>query len=406
MGSISGKRSLIFYLLLIAAMAVIGHLNISFFRYLSDYIILVIIAMVYILTTRAYRYTKADYPLFIGCSFLTVGIASVIQVLTIYYDLNLSILIKLMVNSGVMILETFALGGATFFIERKFSKNSFAFGLVIAILLDILLVRYISDTVVLEKILGFGCGIILITSIGWLLAHHRLNELIYRKIGGAMVLLAISYFLGTDRITFKFLPDCLRFLAYALVYQGVIFTCYESLFWELKESVLIDELTGLYNRQGLMEFAKKEMARAEREGRFIGVLMMDLDRFKYINDRHGHLAGDRIIQQFADLLKDSIRETDILCRLGGDEFIVLLSTEEPNYNLIRDRILEAVEEWKAENKLAAKIGVSIGIGIKEPGNRMRLEDIIKEADLYMYREKNKKKPLKMLDESKQYKIFS
>ena len=129
-----------------------------------------------------------------------------------------------------MILETFALGGATFFIERKFSKNSFAFGLVIAILLDILLVRYISDTVVLEKILGFGCGIILITSIGWLLAHHRLNELIYRKIGGAMVLLAISYFLGTDRITFKFLPDCLRFLAYILFYQGCIFTCYDPSF--------------------------------------------------------------------------------------------------------------------------------------------------------------------------------
>lgn len=406
MGSISGKRSLIFNLLLIAVMAITGHLNFSIFKFISDYLILMIVAMVYILTTKAYRYTKEDYPLFIGCSFLTVGFASLIKILTIYYGLNIPNSIKLMVNSGVMIFETLALGGATFFIERKFSKTPFACGLVIAMLLDILLVQYLSDTVVQGKILAFGCGIFLIMSIGWLLAHHRLNELIYRKIGSAMVLLALSYFLRTDRITFKFLPDCLRFLAYILVYQGVIFTCYESLFRELKESVLIDELTGLYNRQGLMEFAKKEMARAEREGRFIGVLMMDLDRFKYINDRHGHLAGDRIIQQFADLLKDSIRETDILCRLGGDEFIVMLSTEEPNFDLIRDRILEAVEEWRANNKLAAKIGVSIGIGIKEPSSRMKIEDIIKEADLYMYREKNKKKPLKMLDESKQYKIFS
>ena len=405
MGFVSEKRSFILKILLIGAMVVFGHFNYGLFRFLSDYLILMIIAIVYTLTTRAYRYTKEDYPLFIGYSFLLLGNASLVQLLNNCHVLNLSILIKLMVNSGVIILETFVLGGVTFFTKRKFSKTSFALGLVIAILLDILFVQYIRDTVVQEKLLGFGCGIILTMSIGWLLARHRLSELIYRKIGSAMVLLAISYFLRTDRNTFKFLPDCLRFLAYILVYQGVIFTCYESLFRKLKASVLIDELTGLYNRQGLMELAKKEMARAEREGRFIGVLMMDLDHFKYINDRHGHLAGDRIIQQFADILKDSIRETDILCRLGGDEFIALLSTEESNLGLIRDRILAAVEKWRANNKLAAKIGVSIGISVKEPGSRMRLEDIIKEADLYMYREKNKKKHLKILDESRQYKIF-
>ena len=410
MRSISGKKGFLLTSLFLTVMAVIGCLDYRLFQFLHYYIILVIIALVYILTTKANRYLKEDNPLFIGQSLLIVGIVNLVEFFFSYNDFYHSGLIKSMAHSGVILLETFTLIGALFFIKRKFSRISWVLSIMAVIIIDIILVQRFGDTGAHERILGFGCGVIVLIGIGYFLARRRqFCDLIYDKLGSAMVLLSISSFLGMEYvpiITLGFLPNLLRLWAYVLIYQGVISTSYESLFHELKESILIDELTGLYNRQGLMEFAKKEMARAEREGWYIGILMMDLDRFKYINDRHGHLVGDRIIQQFADILKDSVRETDILCRLGGDEFIVLLSGEEPNFSLIRDRILEAVEKWKAENKLAAKIGVSIGISVKEPGSHKRLEEIIKEADLYMYREKNKKKPLKTLDESNQYKIFS
>lgn len=409
LGLLSGKKRFLLNLLIVATFVVIGLSNYRFFLFLSDYIIVTILALVYVLTTRAYRYNEDNFHLFIGYALSMVGIVYLIQIFLNLSDINFPLSVKLMVNSGVVLLEAFAMFSAPFFIRRKFSEIGFIIGVVLIMFLDIFLVWYFGEIVVQKKILGFGCGIILLQGIGNLFIHRRqLNDSIYFKVAGAMILLAgVSFFRIEESIvnTFKFIPNLLRLGAYVLIYQGTSSAPYELILRELKQSVLIDELTGLYNRQGLREFAKKEMARADREGWSTGVLLMDLDRFKFINDRHGHLAGDRIIQQFANILKVSIRETDIVCRLGGDEFVMMLSAEKLNLSIIRDRILEAVEQWKATDELAVKIGVSIGFSIKEPGISKKLDDILKEADHHMYCEKNKKKTVKKTDDSSQYKIF-
>lgn len=404
------KKSLLAVLLIIAVLATIGSLNYRFFKFLNDYLALVIMALVYILSIKVYHYLKNDFLLFIGYSLSIIGAVFFFQVFINQTAVNDFLAVKSMVGSGFPLLESIALSSAPFFIQRKFSATTFYIGAVLLIVIIFNLIGLFGGEFFQSSLLGLGCGIILILgSINLFIQHRQLNNSIFINMIGAMIILTITSFLEIVKpviTNIKFISELLRLMAYFLIYRGVAFIPYELVCQELKERVLIDQLTGLYNRRALWELAKREMALADREERFIGILLMDLDRFKFINDRYGHLAGDRMIQQFANILKSSIRETDIVCRLGGDEFVALLSLEEPNLQTISNRISEEVERWKAGDELAAKIGVSIGIGIKEPGKPKKLEEILREADHYMYREKSKKKPARRNVESGQFQIFT
>lgn len=395
--------------LIIGILVIVGLLNYQFFKFLCDYLVLLIMALVYVLSTRACRYSRDEFLLFIGYSLSVIGAIYFTRIFLNQLVDNYFLPFKFIINLGFPLLESIALSIAPFYIRRKFSVTNFYINTVLSIILIFSLIKLFGVAVFQSGLLGPGCGLILLLGFIYLFIQRRhLNNLIFVSMAGAMILLSTASFLGIEKLVannFKFISELLRLIAYFLIYRGIILVPYESIYQELKESVLIDQLTGLYNRRGLWELARKEIARADREERFIGVLLMDLDRFKFINDRYGHLAGDRMIQQFADILKGSTRETDIVCRFGGDEFVVLLSLDEPNLQKIRNRISEEVERWKAGDELAAKIGVSIGIGIKEPGSPKELEEILTEADHYMYREKNKKKLTRRNVESSQYQIF-
>jgi diguanylate cyclase (GGDEF)-like protein len=90
---------------------------------------------------------------------------------------------------------------------------------------------------------------------------------------------------------------------------------------ELREQAIHDSLTGVYNRRYLQETAERELARAVREDYSIGVVMIDIDRFKDVNDTHGHKTGDDLLRALAALLREQARRGDIVCRYGGDEFV-------------------------------------------------------------------------------------
>ncbi|PIW48819.1 MAG: hypothetical protein COW18_06385, partial [Zetaproteobacteria bacterium CG12_big_fil_rev_8_21_14_0_65_54_13] len=93
---------------------------------------------------------------------------------------------------------------------------------------------------------------------------------------------------------------------------------------QLREQAMHDPLTGLYNRRYLDETIKRELARAARNNQSVGIVMCDLDHFKLVNDTHGHLAGDEVLRVFAGLLKKHARTSDIVCRFGGEEFVMFL----------------------------------------------------------------------------------
>jgi len=117
----------------------------------------------------------------------------------------------------------------------------------------------------------------------------------------------------------------------------------ESLASEVYKLAALDQLTGLYNRRSGEQRLSQEMSRAQRHGRPLTVLLMDLDGLKLVNDKHGHAAGDTLLKGFADRLQRAIRGSDLAVRLGGDEFMALLPecrAEEVRHVLARIEGLE------------------------------------------------------------------
>ncbi len=133
---------------------------------------------------------------------------------------------------------------------------------------------------------------------------------------------------------------------------------YEDLF----ERASSDPLTGLSNRRVFDERIYGMMDRARRYNYSLSMISMDLDRFKEINDNLGHQVGDQVLQSVADVLKSAVRSTDLLVRMGGDEFLLILdNTGLANARILAERLCVAVDELEvwADNK--TKLGVSIGL---------------------------------------------
>lgn len=156
----------------------------------------------------------------------------------------------------------------------------------------------------------------------------------------------------------------------------------------LRQRASTDALTGLHNRTGLADRAEPAFARAQRTGVPPTALYLDLDRFKPINDEHGHDAGDHVLQVCARRLSEAARETDVVARVGGDEFVVLcegLTSEQAND--VAARIRTAIQRpMTLPDGAQVSVGVSIGVGSTAAAGS--LEELLSDADERMYRVKN------------------
>lgn len=133
---------------------------------------------------------------------------------------------------------------------------------------------------------------------------------------------------------------------------------YEDLF----ERASNDPLTGLYNRRVFEDRIHGMMESARRYDRALTMVAMDLDRFKQINDRLGHLAGDEALKSVANVLKNGVRSTDLLVRMGGDEFLAILDdTDKENARCLAERLCAAVDGLNIRATRKTKLGVSIGL---------------------------------------------
>jgi diguanylate cyclase (GGDEF)-like protein len=150
---------------------------------------------------------------------------------------------------------------------------------------------------------------------------------------------------------------------------------------------LLDSLTNVFNRNFLYELLQSEIARAERNQRPLALIMCDVNHFKRINDRYGHLMGDYVLAQVAAILKYCIRGSDYIVRYGGDEFLIILpETEERGANVVLRRMQQKVAEWDQENRVGdVPISVSLGLYHHVPGQAA--EKDLAEADSRMYQAK-------------------
>lgn len=153
---------------------------------------------------------------------------------------------------------------------------------------------------------------------------------------------------------------------------------------------LTDELTGLYNRRGFFTLAEQEFRVLKRTGRKACLVYIDLDGLKAINDSQGHETGDTYIRAAAEVLRGCFRESDIIARVGGDEFVVFPINADCESTLIIDRLKNCIESFRVKKGLPA-LSMSTGIGHYNPQSPMTLEDLLKESDRAMYAEKERKR---------------
>jgi diguanylate cyclase (GGDEF)-like protein/PAS domain S-box-containing protein len=161
---------------------------------------------------------------------------------------------------------------------------------------------------------------------------------------------------------------------------------------ELRSLSLRDELTGLYNRRGFMTLADRELKMADRLKRRIFVLYADLDGLKVINDTLGHEEGDRAIKETAVILKDTFRNSDIIGRIGGDEFVIIpIGTEGDNLDVITSRLQKNIDIQNEKINRNYKLSLSIGIAYYDPKNPITIDELLTMADALMYEQKRNKR---------------
>lgn len=150
-----------------------------------------------------------------------------------------------------------------------------------------------------------------------------------------------------------------------------------------------DQLTGLFNRRGLLDHLAQWLSWSHRYGRPLGVVLIDVDHFKQINDEYGHAAGDTVLQLVADALADTVRSSDTVGRFGGDEFVVLApETDGAELEGLMERLVDAVAlkpvEIAGQTVLAS---VSAGGAWASGGVSITAEELIAQADRSMYEAK-------------------
>lgn len=156
---------------------------------------------------------------------------------------------------------------------------------------------------------------------------------------------------------------------------------------ELYKMAVLDPATALYNKRYFLERFKEEFSLAKRSKTWLTVLMLDIDHFKKVNDTHGHLAGDLVLQQVANLLKDMTRQEDILARYGGEEFVIVLRGIDDNSTYqLAERIRDTVEKTTFTfDKKTIPVTISVGLGIFNADSTLEEpDDLVKLADACLY----------------------
>jgi len=170
--------------------------------------------------------------------------------------------------------------------------------------------------------------------------------------------------------------------------QAELITTQESLRFQATH----DPLTGLWNRSGILSILKRELARADRVGSYLSVIMVDLDHFKEINDTLGHLAGDAVLQETARRMRSSLRSYDEIGRYGGEEFLIVApGSTSADASKLAERLCASIAENPvlARDDRAIKVFGSMGVASNSDSPHLDEDGLLRVADLALYRAKQR-----------------
>lgn len=194
---------------------------------------------------------------------------------------------------------------------------------------------------------------------------------------------------GADHI--EALSEADRILLSAVASELVVAVENSRLYKLTKKLAITDELTSLYNYRYLQQRLDEEIERARRYDKHLSLLMIDVDDFKGFNDKHGHIAGDHALSDLGEVMRQSVREVDVVARYGGEEFsIVLPETDGAGAYIVAEKVREAVGLHMFADEDGARVqSMTVSIGVASyPAHAHDKECLLREADDALYRAKN------------------
>jgi two-component system cell cycle response regulator len=184
-------------------------------------------------------------------------------------------------------------------------------------------------------------------------------------------------FLRKSRVDSELLPRAIR---YAIERHGML--------EQVRQLAVADELTGLMNRRGFMMLAEHQRSLADRKGTALSLVFLDVDRFKSINDAFGHEEGDRALKELSGLLLRTFRRSDVVARIGGDEFVVLMADlNQEGLQIVLDRVRKNLAAFNQDKGFPWRLSVSLGVAVYDSAHPVTLESLMALADQSMYRAK-------------------
>jgi len=271
------------------------------------------------------------------------------------------------------------------------------------VLLEYIYFLYIDPQIVLREVLFHAIVALQALSIIALLLRNGTRETLFPRIG----LVLLFLFWGGFQIFIVFPPSAfhrhtrpfayelqvdgrfvlLPLLPAVLICLGFLWLAMTQLQKELEYQSNTDVLTGLLNRRALQNAAALAIAQAHRSGSPLTLLLLDLDHFKEINDRYGHEAGDAALGMIARCLTSSLRSSDLIARIGGEEFVALLpETDEPQAMLTAERIRCGIENLTPHLRRDMPLSASFGVTCLLPED-ITLEQLLSRADQALYQAK-------------------
>ncbi len=162
---------------------------------------------------------------------------------------------------------------------------------------------------------------------------------------------------------------------------------------ELEKQVLTDELTQLRNRRGFFTLAEHSLKRAKREGKSCLLICADIDGLKSVNDSLGHPVGSELLVDMADILRKVFRDSDVIARIGGDEFAILApDNDESKSSAVLGRLQSQIERFNAAAGKQYKIALSAGVACSSPARPSTVQELLGEADEKLYTQKRSGRP--------------
>jgi two-component system cell cycle response regulator len=184
-------------------------------------------------------------------------------------------------------------------------------------------------------------------------------------------------FLRKSKVDSELLPRAIR---YAIERHGML--------EQVRQLAVADELTGLMNRRGFLLLAEHQRSLADRKGNSLSLVFVDVDRFKNINDKFGHEEGDRALKELAGLLLRTFRRSDVVARIGGDEFIVLMADiSQEGVQIVLDRVQKNIAAFNQDKGCPWRLSISIGMALYDSAHPVTLESLMALADQSMYQAK-------------------